>query len=287
MEHQMPQYSMSFDDEQGQVLSPDNADLNSLTKKVLQSMNPAPVIDDLPDTAVKLPAGIVVDGKVYQEAEVRELTGEHEEKLAKARMANNAAKYVNTLLLCGTVSVGGKDATPALLETLLQGDLDMLILGIRRATFGDDFEVYEVECPHCKELNDLELNLKDIPVNELQNPETREFLIDIRKGRKVKIQFPTGAVQNEIFKNALTIPEMNSLTLAECVISFIEKDGTERLSNGLADVKSMNVMDRSTVQDYIYKNQPGPRYDDVTAVCSSCEGEVPVPLNVGILFREL
>lgn len=287
MEHQMPQYSMSFDDEQGQVLTPENADLNSLTKKVLQSMNPAPVIDEIPDTAIKLPAGLVIDGKVYQDAEVRELTGEHEEKLAKARLSNNAAKYVNTLLLCGTVSVGDKDATPALLETLLQGDLDMLILGIRRATFGDDFEVYEVECPHCKELNDLELNLKDIPVKELDDPETREFLIDIRKGRKVKIQFPTGAVQNEIFKSPLTIPEMNSLTLAECVVSFIEKDGTERLSNGLADVKNMNVMDRSTVQDYIYKNQPGPRYDDVMAVCSSCEGEVPVPLNVGILFREL
>lgn len=288
MEPQMPQYSMTFDDDdQGQVLSPDNADLNSLTKKVLQSMNPAPVIEDIPDTAIRLPAGIIIDGKVYRDAEVRELTGEHEEKLAKARLSNNAAKYVNTLLQCGTVSVGGKLATPALLETLLQGDLDMLILGIRRVTFGDAFEVYEVECPHCQELNDLELDLKVIPVNDLANSETREFFIDLRKGRKAKIKFPTGAVQNEIFRNPLTIPEMNSLTLAECVISFIEKDGTERMSNGLTDVKNMNVMDRSTVQDYIYKNQPGPRYDAVMATCSSCEGEVPVPLNVGILFREL
>jgi hypothetical protein len=287
MEHQMPQYSMTFDDDQGQVLTTETADLNSLTKKVLQSMNPAPVIDDIPDTAIKLPAGIVVDGKVHQEAEVRELTGEHEEKLAKARLSNNAAKYVNTLLLCGTVSVGGKEATPALLDTLLQGDLDMLMLGIRRATFGDEFEVYEIECPHCNELNDLELNLKDIPTKELEDPETREFLIDLRKGRKAKIQFPTGAVQNEIFKNNLTIPEMNSLTLAECVISFIEADGTERQSNGLADVKKLGLADRKTLQEYIYDNQPGPRYDKVSALCSSCEGEVPVPLNVGILFREL
>jgi hypothetical protein len=287
MEHQMPQYSMSFDDDQGQVVSHDNADLNSLTKKVLQSMNPAPVIDALPDTAVKLPAGIVVDGKVYQDAEVRELTGEHEEKLAKSRLANNAAKYVNTLLLCGTVSVGGQEATPALLESLLQGDLDMLMLGIRRATFGDDFEVYEVECPHCQELNDLELNLKDIPVKELDDPDTREFLIDLRRGRKAKIQFPTGAVQTEIFKNNLTIPEMNSLTLAECVISFIEADGTEKMSTGLADVKKLGVSDRTKLQEYIYDNQPGPRYDQVTALCSSCEGEVSVPLTVGILFREL
>lgn len=287
MEHQMPQYSMSFDDDQGQVVTPDSADLNSLTKKVLQSMNPAPVIDDIPDTSVKLPAGIIIDGQVYQNAEVRELTGEHEEKLAKARLSNNAAKYVNTLLLCGTVSVGGKEATPALLDTLLQGDLDMLMLGIRRATFGDEFEVYEVECPHCQELNDLELNLKDIPIKELDDPETREFLIELRKGRQAKIQFPTGAVQNEIFKNNLTIPEMNSLTLAECVVSFIEADGSEKMSNGLTDVKKLGVADRTKLQEFIYDNQPGPRYDKVTALCSSCEGEVPVPLNVGILFREL
>ena len=287
MEHQMPQYSMSFDDDQGQIISADNVDLNSLTKKVLQSMNPAPIIDDFPETAIKLPAGIIIDGKVHQEAEVRELTGEHEEKLAKARISNNAAKYVNTLLLCGTVSVGGQEITPALLDTLLQGDLDMLMLGIRRATFGDEFEVYEVECPHCQELNDLELNLKDIPTKELDDPETREFLIDLRKGRKARIKFPTGAVQNEIFKNNLTVPEMNSLTLAECVLSFIEPNGSEKMSNGLTDVKKLGLADRKTLQDYIYNNQPGPRYDKVLAICSSCEGEVPVPLNVGILFREL
>ena len=287
MEPTLPQYSMTFDDDQGQVLNAETSDINSLTKKVLQSLNPAPVIDEFPDTYVKLPAGIVVEGRVNNNAEVRELTGEHEEKLAKARMSNNAAKYVNTLLQCGTVSIGGKEVTPALLDSLLQGDLDMLVLAIRRATFGEEFEVYEIECPHCQELNDLELNLKDIPVKELDDPETREFLIDLRKGRKAKIKFPTGAVQNEIFKTVLTIPEMNSITLAECVVSFIEADGTEKPSNGLADVKNLGLVDRNTLQEYIYNNQPGPRYDQVTALCASCEKEVPVPLSVGILFREL
>jgi hypothetical protein len=287
MEQQMPQYSMTFDDSQGQVVNAENADLNSLTKKVLQSLSPAPVIGDMPDTYVKLPAGIIIDGRVVQDAEVQELTGDHEEKLAKARTSNNPAKYVNTLLLCGAVTIGSKPVTAGLLDSLLQGDLDMLMLGIRRATFGDTFEVFEVECPHCNELNDLELDLKNIPVKELEDPESREFLIDLRKGRKAKVQFPTGAVQNEIFKNSLTVPEMNSLTLAECVISFVEADGTEKMSNGLADVKSLGLADRNTLRDYIYDNQPGPRYDQVTAQCSSCEGEVPVPLNVGILFREL
>lgn len=287
MEYQTPEYSMTFDDNQGQVMAASEADLNALTKKVLHSLNPAPVIDDLPDTYIKLPAGIITDKEVIQDAEVQELTGEHEEKLARARTSNNPAKYVNTLLQCGVVSIGDRPATPALLDSLLQGDLDMLIVGICIATFGSDFELVNIECPHCNELNDIGLNLKDIPVNKLADPSQREFLIDLRFGKKAKISFPDGNVQNEIFKEPRTIPEANTITLAHCLISLIDSEGNERLSNGMADVKKLGVKDRRTLEEFIYDNQPGPRYDEVTAQCSSCEGEVPVPLNVGILFREL
>lgn len=287
MVYEKPQYSMTFDDDQGTVTSFSNADLNALTKKALSSMKPAPTIADMPDTYVKLPAGIISDGKAIQEAEVRELTGEHEEKLAKARAANNPAKYVNTLLQCGTVSVGGKPATSAVLDSLLQGDLDMLMLGIRRATFGEGFELFEVPCEHCGELNDLSLNLSDIPIKTLDNPDIREFVVDIRKGRKAKVQFPTGAVQNLLFKQQISVAEMNSITLAECVISFIDAAGNEIPCNGLSDVKKLGLMDRKLLQEFIYNNQPGPRYDQVIAKCHSCEADINVPLNVGILFREI
>jgi len=287
MDYEQPEYSMTFDDVEGQVVNAASSDLNALTKKVLHSLNPVPVIGELPDTFIKLPAGLLLDNRVVREAEIQELTGEHEEKLAKARTSNNPAKYVSTLLQCGTVAIGDTEISTDILDSLLQGDLDMLMLGIRRATFGDEFELFGVACESCGESNDLTLNLKDIPVQELADPEVRDFLVDIRKGRKARVQFPTGAVQNDIFKSQLTIPEMNSLTLAFCVLSFIEPDGTERLSKGLSDVKKLGLADRKTLQDYIYNNQPGPRYDKVVAQCSSCEGEVLVPLNVGILFQEL
>ena len=287
MEYQQPDWSMSFDDDKGQVVKATETDLNALTKKVLHSLNPAPVIDELPESYIKLPAGLIIDGKSYRDAEVQELTGEHEEKLAKARTSNNPAKYVNTLLQCGTVSIGETPVTQAVLDSLIQGDLDMLILGIRRVTFGDEFEVFNVECPTCSEHQDIQMNLKDIPVKELDDPLVREFEVSLRKGRKVRVSFPTGAVQNDIFKAQLTVPEMNSLTLAHCVNTFIETDGSEHASNGLTDVKKMSVPDRNKVTEYIYANQPGPRYDQVVAQCGSCEGEVPVPLNVGVLFREL
>lgn len=287
MEYQKPEYSMSFDDDQGQVVNGATADLNALTKKVLSSMNPAPVIGDLPDTHVELPAGLVIGNEVFQDAEVQELTGEHEEKLAKARTSGNPAKYINTLILCGTVAIGGHALTQELLDSLIQGDLDMLMLGIRKATFGDEFEVYGVECPNCGESNDLSMDLKDIPIKKLSDPTERDFLVPLRKGRQARVQFPTGAVQNELFKKTLSVPEMNSVTLSMCVLSFVNADGSEVPCNGLADVKKLGIADRKTLETYIFEEQPGPRYDQVVAKCHSCEGEVQVPLNVGILFREI
>jgi hypothetical protein len=287
MEYEKPEYSFTFDDDTAEVVKGTEAKLNELTQMVLRATNPSPIIDDIPNGFVRLPAGIIVDDEVIQDAEVQELTGEHEEKLAKSKASSNAAKYVSTLLQCGVVAIGDQKITPKLLDSLIQGDLDALLMGIRRATFGDDFSVESVPCPSCGELNDLVLDLSDIPIKELDDPSEREFLVSLRRNRKARVQFPTGAVQTEIFKRQISIPEMNSITLAHCVISFVEADGSERMSNGLSDVKKLGLQDRKTIQDFIYDNQPGPRYDQVTAKCASCEGEVPVPLSVGILFREL
>lgn len=285
--YEKPEYSMSFDDPDVNAIKGTEARANELTKQVLRAANPAPIIDLAPDTLVTLPAGVIVDKEVIQEAEVQELTGEHEEKLAKAKASGNPAKYVNTLLQCGVVMVGNQKATPKLLGSMLQGDLDTLLMGIRRATFGDDFEVFGVACPHCQELNDLTLNLNDIPVNKLEDPEEREFIVKLRKGRTARIRFPTGDVQDELFRGQLSVAEMNSITLAFSVIAITEANGTENMSTGLATVKKLGLADRNILQTYIYDNQPGPRYDQVVAHCHSCEGEVPVPLSVGILFREL
>jgi hypothetical protein len=288
MEYEKPQYSMSFDDDQGQIHTAETSDLNALTKKVLSSLTPqsAPVIEPYPECYVQLPGGLVADdGEVLQDAEVQELTGEHEELLAKARQAPNPAKFISTLLQCGVVSIGDVKATPAILDGMLQGDLDMLILGIRRATFGEDFELNGLECPHCGEANDLQLNLSDIPVRKLEDPEQREYVVDLRKGRKARITLPTGALQTELFKKPLTIPEMNTVTLAHCILSFVDATGNETPCNGLNDVKKLGLADRRAVQDFIYNINPGPRYDEVSGSCPSCEGELTIPLSVGALFR--
>lgn len=291
-EYAAPQYTMSFDDDEGTVTKGNEASpeaLNSLTQKVLSSAAPAPEIGPAPDTYVKLPAGMVTEGGIVREAEVQELTGEHEEALAKARANNNPGRFVQVLLTSGVVSIGDEKPTAKTWNTLLQGDIDALLLGIRKATFGSDFELEQVRCPNCGEVNDLKMDLNDIPFKELEDPEERERDVELRFGRKAKVTYPNGEVQNEIFKNAgtLTDPELVTLLLSHCVLGFYENDGTYRPSNGVTDVKKMGKKDRDTLNVFIYENQPGPRYDEVKAACHACESEVEVPLNVGILFQEL
>lgn len=284
-----PEYSMTFDDEEGKVTRGSEASaesLNSLTQKVLSSAAPAPEIGPAPETLVKLPAGLVTEGGIVREAEVQELTGEHEEALAKARQSNNPGRFVQVLLTSGVVSIGNEKPTTKQLTSLLQGDIDALLLGIRKATFGSDFELEQVVCPNCGELNDLKMNLNDIPMKELEDE--REVEVELRYGRRAKLVYPTGEVQAEIYKNAeLTPPELVSILLSHCVLGFYEADGSFRPSNGLSDVRKLGKLDRVKLNEFLFNNQPGPRYDDVKAACHACESEVQVSLNVGLLFQEL
>lgn len=289
--YEAPQYTMTFDDGEGQVTKGDDVSpesLNAITQKVLSATTQAPEIGSFPETHVKLPAGLITSKGLVRDAEVQELTGEHEEALAKARANNNPARFVQVLLTSGVISIGDEKVSTQTLTSLLQGDIDALLLGIRKATFGSEFEIEQVSCPNCGELNDLKMDLSNIPFKELEDPEVREFEVALRFGRKAKVVFPTGEVQAELYKKTqLTPPEMVSILLSHCVLGFTEKDGSFRPCNGLVDVKKLGKLDRDKLNKFIYENQPGPRYDEVKAVCHSCESEVEVPLNVGLLFQEL
>lgn len=283
-----PQYTATFDEMETDAKRADETTpdaFNAITQRVLNSAI-APEIGPAPETLVKLPAGLVTEGGIVRDAEVRELTGRHEETLAKVR--TNPSKFINTLLTSGVVSLGDEKATQSNLSLLLQGDIDVLLLGIRKVTFGKDFELFQIPCENCGELNDLKLDLDAIPINELEDPTEREFDVEIRNGKKVRVTFPNGEAQTDLYKNAdKTAPELVTILLTHCILGFIDRAGNFKPNKGKNDVLDMGKADRDTVQEFIYDKQPGPRYDQVKAACSACESEVRVPLNVGILFRDL
>lgn len=238
-----------------------------------------PIIEDPADDEVTLPGGLVTDDGVKRDAIVRELTGEDEEAMAKAR--NNPVRFLRALCKA-VVSIGGEPVTPKVLEKLLVGDREMLILGIRCATYGATLDYKDVNCPGCGEDLDISLDLLSIDNAPLEDPEKREFEVDLKVGKAV-VRLVTVADSDQVTEDSsiTTSAETNTFLLSRCVISI---NGVK--VNGNRDVvKKLGLKDRNTLLDFLAKTQPGPRYDEVKSTHDSCGTDIPLYLAIDTLFR--
>jgi hypothetical protein len=239
-----------------------------------------------------LPGGYVLGGdyaSVRYDADVRELTGADEEALTKAR-SGGLGKYIATLLSAGTVSVGGEQASTTLLSNLLLGDRDMLLMEIRRATYGDEIVWDRYSCPFCGDEFRLSVTLDEIPVRRLEDPAARIFEVALRKNRKAFVRLPVGSDQEALLAVAdrTSDSEQNTLLLSRVLISVVEADGTENAVSGNPEfARSLGIADRQTILDTIEKKQPGPQYNDVKFLHDSCGKEVPLFISAGDLFQGL
>ncbi|MFE9525237.1 hypothetical protein [Streptomyces sp. NPDC006631] len=241
----------------------------------------------------RLPGGYVSGGGDYNnaryEAEVRELTGADEEAITKARNGG-IGRFIATLLACGTVSVGNEHSSATLLNNLLLGDRDMLLLEIRRATYGDEIVWDQYSCPHCGEEFRLSVTLDEIPVRRLSHADQRVFEVELRRGRKAFVRLPIGADQEAILAivDRATESEQNTLLISRCLISVIEPDGSENAVSGNPDfARSLGIVDRQRILDSIEEKQPGPQYNEVKFTHDSCGKEVPLFIGAGDLFQGL
>jgi hypothetical protein len=231
------------------------------------------------DVLVTLPGGYVVPtGEVISTAEVRELNGRDEEIIVKS---SGNQRVFAAILNRGTVKLGSLDATEPLLDDLLIGDRDELLLGIYRATFGETAEL-GVWCEGCKETKIVGVDVRsDIKRKVLTDPvNDRVFMV---KGKKNEytVTLPTGITQKKMLVN----PDINQ---AEALTLLLEQTVLE--INGQPVVSKMQVQtlpisDRHAIADEIAIRNPGPQFEDATVTCPDCESEVQVPINLGAMFR--
>lgn len=230
------------------------------------------------DTLVTLPGGYVtLTGEVIKEVEVRELTGKDEEAIARSA---NVGKALLTILSRGVVRIGEEKATEDMLDNLLAGDRDFLMIAIYKATFGNT-AILQGLCPEDSTFKDVEVNIdEDVKIRQMIDIYERVFTVDCKVG-PVEISLPTGHTQKDLVNNAdKTIAELTTILLENCVNTI---NGSPVI--GKAQVQNLGVNDRKKIASEINRRNFGPTFDDIKVGCPDCDSEVLVPLNLGTLFR--
>lgn len=233
---------------------------------------------ELPDTFVTLSAGyITAKQEIVKEAEVRELNGEDEEYISKTQ---GTGKFLSAILQRGVVRIGEEKPNPAMLDSLLSGDRDDLLIGIRRATFGDTVGVV-ITCQSCGHQQDIEIDLiKDVPRRIMEDPRDRVFEVECKSG-PVSVSLPTGLTQRKILDSTdKTNAELNTALLESCVQ---EINGLPVI--GAAQVRKLSIREREQIIEEISKRVTGPRLGEIKKPCASCEQEMNLPFAMAALFR--
>jgi hypothetical protein len=255
---------------------------NQMLNKVLneepkQDFNPDIILPS--DTAVNLPGGYInAAGEVTRTAEVRELNGKDEEIIARS---SDLGKVLMTILQRGTVKVGEEKATDAILDQLLIGDRDQILLGILKTTFGSQVKIQSF-CSGCAEYKTVEIDVdKDIKSKVLVDPLNDRVFTVKGKGAEYTVRLPNGVVQKKMIDNM----DKNSAELTTLVLEgTVVKIGETPVYSAM-QVQNLSVSDRQKIIEEINTRAPGPQFADVTVNCPDCEGEVLVPINLGTLFR--
>lgn len=216
------------------------------------------------------------DGRWVDEFEVRELTGRDEEALGRI---TDSARVMLTLIERGLVRVGGDKASPQVVDSVLGGDWETILLAIRTLTFGPEVET-TWKCFSCNADFDRTINLDTIERRTLAQEDLR-FEVVSRRGIVYSVEHPYGSTQRKIMaKISAPTAELNSLLLVDCIRSI-----NERPLLGMGEVLNLPMDDRKKIIGELNKRRVGPLLGEVKSDCLSCGVEQATPINVAALFR--
>lgn len=256
---------------------------NSLVSQALSTTEETPV-PEIYSGIVELPGGwLDPQGNLQTTAEVRELTGADEEAMGKAMIKGTGIDWnrmFKVIMERGVVKLGDRVPTAKDLESLLYGDRDAILLGIRIATYGRDHPA-NITCPLCLRSSDVVFELDtDIPTRKLDDPMVIYRKVKLRGDHSAEIRLVT--VADQAFATAdmrVGNAQMTTLLLSRCVKTI---DGQEHL--GEQTMQAMGAGDRKILNTYLMEKAPGPRLGEVVVSCPQCNEESSIAISMTELF---
>jgi len=233
-----------------------------------------PLMEEPPSTQVRLCRGLFQGTVWAMEAEIKELSGEDEEVIARALSSNDTLSLVNAMLTQGVVRIGNVDLSTKspverinTINQLLVGDKELLFLRILQITFGDE-RVVDTICPACEKRIEVVYHVsKDIPVRQLEDPTKALYEFVLRDGRRIEYRLVTGEDQTEATKRrAALLPEQHTITLSRIITSLNGRP----LLDPLNFARTLGAGDRRNLLAEIARLQPGPYFEEVKLPCAEC-----------------
>ncbi len=244
-----------------------------------------PLIPPAPSTKLDLPRGRFNGTDWETEAEVRELTGEDEEALARTK---DPIDFFDAVVVYGTARLGTAQLDSmtfserqSILASLLIGEREQLFLRIASATYGDEKE-FKHSCPSCNVSLDTIIFLsKDIKVSNHDKVSSLDHTFVTSKGDTITFRLGTGSDQMEVLhKKGATSAEQNTLMLSECITEINGKP----VLNPMSTARSLSMGDRRKLLDILTTSQPSPDMN-LEVTCVGCNFEMVLPLSWGDIFR--
>jgi hypothetical protein len=247
----------------------------------LTSAGTPPEIEPPRDGPVTLPGGLSNFGDVTRDAVVRELTGADEEEIVRTAGRGTLTQVVEAILKAGVERIGKDAPTASDLKALYVGDRDFLLMEISAATYGENVDFDEYDCPNCGRKVSFAVRIhEDIPITTLKDSDERQFEVKLRGGRTAVVRYPTGEDQ-DVIKPEMNMSEATSAVLDQIIVSI---DGTP-IEPGAG--RSLGIGDRRKIQDEVAKRAPGPRYNEISFRHEDCDTDVTVPFGLMSLFPGL
>ncbi len=246
--------------------------------------DPAPAMPNPLSTTISLLRGLgekSTDGSIevwHDVAEVKELTGEDEEFLARqeGKKGLTYTEYMNSLLERAVIRIGKLEVAnlPGIMNKLILADRDMLFLGVVRATYGVTREL-RTRCPQCNAWNDVVINLdEDFPIKE-PDFDVKDTIKVVCKKATYELRLPNGEDTIEAQKVSTTDAELNTAMLARCSVWDEGKEPADRM----VWARGLGIADRRKLVDKLLSIDIGPDLEAVETQCASCEAPLPILLD--------